>query len=865
MFTFFRRLRARLKYRHFERDLQKEIEIHRTLKRDELEASGVPPDDARWAAARALGNVTQVQEDARSIWIARWMQEVRQDVRYTLTTLRRQPVFCLAVIAVLGFGLGLVSTAHSVVDAMFLRPWQVPNAAQVHFVRSAAPAGSDFATISFPELRYLQQHSRSAEFIGATARAGQAHVFYGPEAFDRVSSVNVSANYFDLLGVRLAAGRAFLPSEDDHTTRVPVAIISEELWANRFDRDPSLIGGSVRIGSVSHTIVGIAPAGFLDPHDSRTGVWRPVTHSLTRTPDDVKRYADPRHATFPYSVITKVADGSTTEQATAELTGLSGQFRRTVDLPVYERRLRDTRPSIGGEEQMVAWLVLGALVLIQLVACANVGNLVLARSLTRQREMAVRLSLGAGRARLVRQLVTEVGVMSLVAAAVGIGLAYLIPSALVPFLPEDAPRAEFFWPGAATTTAALVMAILTALAAGLAPALRATRVNLSVVTGERHGPTIASARLQRVLLGTQVAVAALLLAGAGLFTRAITHASSTDPGFPMREYLEVAIEFPAGSQGPRRAALSQQLQAIVEAGGWPPLTLVDEAPMQARNDRGHFLRSTATGTLHFVPGRNVSGNYFDVIGRPLVAGRMPTAGNELVMNRTAAALLWSGEAPLGRTVVSGFNSQDSETMVVVGIAPDLPSSDFTRIGPVVYRPASDWAALVIVHSRDLRIGDRFNDLVNRLDPGVTATARPLEQTLDDVLEVPRIGSWVGWSIGGIGLTLAMIGAFGVFAQSVETRRREIGIRLALGAGGPQVVRLIVARTQGAVAGGIAAGLGIAAVGAAFLSSQLYGLSPLDPIAYLQVVALMAGSAAVATWIPARRATRVNPVDALRQD
>jgi hypothetical protein len=216
-------------------------------------------------------------------------------------------------------------------------------------------------------------------------------------------------------------------------------------------------------------------------------------------------------------------------------------------------------------------------------------------------------------------------------------------------------------------------------------------------------------------------------------------------------------------------------------------------------------------------------------------------------------------------VISGFTSQDSETKTVVGIAPDLPSSDFTRLDPVAYTLPSPFVSQAMVHTRDLRIADRFNELLGRLEPGVTATVRPLEDTLDDVLEVPRVGSWVGWSIGAIGLTLAMIGAFGVFAQSVESRRREIGIRLALGAGSAQVIRLIVAKTQGTVAAGLAVGLTVAVVGAFWMRSVLYGLSPLDPLAYVQVVTILAGSAALATWIPARRAVRVDPAVTLRCD
>jgi len=865
MFSLLRQLRARLKYRHHSRDLAQELEIHRAMAQGDLEARGLSTADARPVAALALGNTTYAREEARSVWIARWIDQLRQDVRYTLVAFRRQPVFCIAVVSILAVGLGLVSTAHSVVDATFFRPWQVPNGAQVHFVRSNPTGGGDFGMMSFPELRYLQAQAKSVDFIGATIRSGSPRVFYNNEHFDTPQSLSVSANYFDLLGVKLITGRGFLPSEDDLATRRPVAVIGERLWNERFNRDPGVVGRGIRIGSEIHTVVGIAPADFLDPHNSRTEVWRPLTLNVIRTPDDAKAYADPRHRSFSYAIIAKVAAGFTAQQATAELNGLSGQFRKASGLPIYGLQLRDTRPGGGGDTILVGRLVLVALVLIQFVACANVGNLVLARAIGRTREVALRMSLGAGRGRLVRQLVTEVAVLALLAGVLGMGLAFFIPSIVVPWLPQDAPRAEFYWPRGNTFVTAFTMSVITALAAGLIPALRATRVNLSSLSGERHGPTVTAGRLQRGLLATQVAVAALLLAGAGIFTQAVGHAAGTSPGFAMRDFLEVSFVFSTESVGPRRLAFFKALPAALEGDGWPPLAYVGQAPMQERNNSGHFLRADPTTTRHFFPGRNVSDNYFNVIGVPLVAGRMAANGEEIVLNRTAASLLWPGESPLGRTVISGYTSRESQTQVVVGVAPDLPSSDFTRIEPVAYTPISELNAIVIVRSRDPRIGERFNELARRIDSGVTATARPLEASLEDVLFVPRIGSWAGWAIGGIGLTLAMIGAFGVFVQSVESRRREIGIRLALGAGGPQVVRLIVTKTQGAVAIGVAAGLIIAAIGAFWGRSFLYGLSPLDPVAYLQVTALLIASAALATWIPARRATRVNPADTLRAE
>jgi predicted permease len=861
----FRRLRARLKYRQFESDLARELEVHRAMKEDALKSEGVTPVEARSRAALALGNVTLTREDARSIWIARWFQELRQDVRYALAAFRRQPAFSLGVVTILGVGLGLVTTAHAVIDARYFRPWQVPNGSQVYFVRSTAGPGSGFGQMSFPELRYVQANVTTVEHLAATVRSG-ASVFDPDGSALKVSVLEVSGNYFDLLGVRMAAGRGFLPEEDNHTTHVPVAVISEQLWTERFQRDPAIIGRTVRIGRELHTIVGVAPRSFVDPHCCGRGVWRPLSVMLTATPEDAKAYTDPKHRTFSYAIITRLRDGVTPEQATAEISALSHRFRTAAGVPVSGHALRDTRPVSEGADTEIAWIVLGALVLIQLVACANVGNLVLARSIARQREMAVRLSLGAGQGRLVRQLVTEALVLSLCAAFLGVGLAFLIPSIVISRVPGFGLPATYYWPQANTFAVALALSFITALAAGLAPALRATRVQLSVITGERHGPTLSSTRLRRLLLATQVCLAAFLLSGAGILTRAITHASNGDPGFPIREFQQVTVEFPRGSLGPRRAALSEHVRTITQSGDWPPMTFVDTNPIDA-TPYVYSLRPSKDQPDFRVFRRGVSSNYFDVIDVPLLAGRMPAAGrtDEIVINQAAADRLWPETPALGRTVLSRDDGRTSSTLVIVGIAPDMPSVHVAQIEPIVYAPSHGYLTHVLVRSRDPRIGERFNDLVGRLDPGVTASARPAEDSIQDALVAARASQWVAWTIAGIGLLLATIGAFGVFAHAVEERRREIGIHLALGAASAQVVRLVVARTQGSVIVGVACGLVLAVVGAAFARGLLYGLSPFDPVAYAQVAAILTIAAGIATWIPVRRATRVNPAETLRAE
>lgn len=876
MTAFFRRLRARWKYRHFERDLAREIDVHRAMKQDELERSGVATADARAAAARALGNVTLAREDARAIWIARWAEHLWQDLRYALRGLRRQPLFAITAIGILGLSTGLLTTVVLVADATFLRPWRVPDPLAVFYIRPVARLASDLQAVRASEYFFVREQTKAWQGLVMTVDGSEEDLQFANGAVTSAGTLYVSSNYFAALGMPLFMGTGFTAADDDMTAPRDAVIISHRIWREILNSDPAAIGSTVRTLRARErpfTVVGIAPKGFVDGHDSRNEVWMPLPLRFGTTPGARQAYLDPRHS-VPGSMrfVGRLADGVTPSQGLEELIRLSNGYRSSANIEHTRFRLVDTRPiSTGDRDSFYMMLIIaGALLLVQLLACANVGNLLLARALARQREIAVRLSLGAGRMRIVRQLLTESAVLIVIAACLGLAMAFAVPRVVIAVFPEWEQRPEFYGPGVATFLVLIAMAVLCTLVAGLAPALRATGGGLAAVAGNRYGQAPGGVRLRRILLVAQVALATVLLSGAGLLTRGLAHAMSVDIGFPVAEFQELTVDLPgAGNQRARRAAFYKALFDETRAEGWPPVALTEVLPIEdSRNSL--FVQLPAPSGPRFVilRSRGVSANYFEVLGVPLLAGRMPapdSAGREVVLTQLAATLLWPHERPIGKTFATGLDARQAVTRTVVGLVRDLPTRSVVESEPAAYSMTDHFRPLFLVRSHDPGVVSRIRTIAQSLDPVATVSARPLTGMIADSLFFARIGSQIAWSIGAIGLLLATIGAFGVFAYAVEERRREVGIRMALGARAPQVVALVLRNTQTTVAIGLAVGMVLAGAAAPLLRSYLYGLSPYDPIAYAQVAVILAGAAALATWLPARRATRVDPAEALRAE
>ncbi len=873
MFSLLRRLRARLKYRHHERDLAQELEIHRAMAQQDLEARGFSSADASPAAARALGNTTLMREEARSVWIARWLETTWQDVRYAVRGLRRQPMFAVTAVSILGLTAGLLTTVVLFADATMLQPWRVDNPDGLRIIRTTGRTADGFGEMRVPEFLTLRTQIKSWIGIEAAARMGKASVTFEDGLSTQVMALGVSAGYFKTLGVALAAGRTFSAEEENFTSPGRVAIVSHRLWKTYLQGDPLAVGKQFRLNNDMYTLIGVAPSGFIDGFGSTREVWIPFSMWLGRgTPEGRQAFLQAKHDNTSIEFFGRLA-GNGPAAAEAELAQLSAAYRQAAGIDRTRFGVFDTRPisrpgNRGGFWTLV--MLATALLLVQLLACANVGNMLLARSVERRREIAVRLSLGAGKRRIVRQLLVESGVLVVLAVVVAFTIAMVTPTVVWAFVPEWDERPEFYRLSLTTLLAVIAIFALSTLVAGLAPALRATRVALSAAAGDRHGPSRDNVRLRRFLLATQIAIATILLSGAGLLTRSVSNATTMDAGFPLEAYQEVAVTFPsAASSAERRAAFYRELLARTQGPDWPALTLADTTPIFDFSFSRTLRRAGPHGDQLFeVPVRGVSNNYFDVLGLRILAGRMPVQGapvRELALNARAAALLWPGESPLGRTLKIGDRVSELVEVVVVGVVPDLPTTAINVLEPVAYTRSRMYSSLVIVRSTGADVLARLATLADGIEPGTTLSSRSLTEMLDDSLLESRISGWVAGGIGLFALGLAMIGAFGVFAYAVEARRRELGIRLALGARASQVIALVFRTTQSSVAWGLGIGITISAAIAPFFRTQLLGLSPLDPLSYLQVVAVLGSAAALATWIPARRATRVNPADILRSE
>jgi predicted permease len=829
MFLWARRLRARLRYRHFTDD-----------------------------AARALEHTTSMREPARRGWIARGLESVWQDLRYAWRGCARRPWFTAGVVSMLAVGLALATSVFTFGDATFLRRWRVPDAASMAFIRPARPGG-----ISLPELRYLQSHARTMSHVVASVR-GSVTIGDDRGGDDALAAAYVTSNYFEGLRVGMTIGRGFAAGEDD-ITAPNVVVISERVWGEHFDRDASIIGRTIRLSGRPFTVVGVTARGFVDIHGSRYELWLPLGASSI----DRAAFVDPHASQPPLAVVGRLAPGATRGTASAELTALSDSFRHAAGVPSRPLVALDTRPIATGRIDgalQITLLLLAAVLLVQVLACANVGNLLLARGLARERELAIRLAIGAGRTRIVRQLVTEAAVLAALAGILGFALAAAVPSIVFHFITEWPERPEFYTSNATVFAFAASLVLMTTLASGLAPALRVVRRAAAATGIDRHTSDRRARRLRGVLLATQIALATMLLLGASLLTRSISHALAIDPGFPLSEIQTISARFPPGSQGPRRTTFYRALQTQSGRAGLPALAFADAPPFVDRRSVIMVRHpEVSNGSTVMFTSRSISASYFDVTGITLIAGRTFSDDDErreLVVSRMAARQMWGGDDPIGKVVLAGFGTSMAPH-TIVGVAADVPVRSLNEIEPVVYQRTDGFAPVVLVRTSAPAAISAVQAAALAIDPDVTLVARPLADSVRDSLNVAMTAGWIAWMIGGLGLVLAAAGACGAFAFAVEERRKEIGIRLALGARAAQILGLVLASARTAVVGGIMIGGGLAVTVAVVMRRFLYGLSPFDPMAYALVAGVLCLAAGLATWVPARRAVRVDPAVTLR--
>jgi predicted permease len=826
----FRRLKYWLRARRNYADLAEELESHRAM----LEGRG------------AMGNTTLAREDARAVWIWPWLESIMQDLRYALRNLRHQPGFATIAILTLACAIGLNTSLFTVFNAVAIRPWPVPDAGRVVTILELNNRHQPFG---FPleEFQYLRAHSQT--FSGMLATLGGPHVKIDD---GKALSSWVSGNYFSVLGIGMQLGRGFRADEDVVDAPQPVVVVSYKFWHNHLGADPHAVGQQLRIEDVPFTVVGVTGSDFYGTSPEVVDLYVPMAAMPLLRPHEEWLMSFLHNPGFCCSTVAgRLAPGVSRAHAEAEVAVLHQQFRARNHEESHGVLLRGTAFLMNDTPEMafpVFFLMFLAVTLVLLMACANVGNLLLARAAARQREISVRLSLGASRARVIRQLLTESLVLASAAGALGVAAAYWLPTVVFHAMMGDALSVQFV-PDSVVLAYALALSMATCIFFGLAPALH----------GTRSGAIRSRFALRSVLLTAQVALSVVLLVGAGLMTRGVRKARAQDPGFTISGVSIAQFDLPATAYDAARS-LAFFAQLIRDLDG-QTVGLTYLAPLGGnRVVTSFWLPGETRRQGRMVAMQRVNGGYFDVLGIPVVEGRnfepADTGRSFVLVNQTLARRFFDGHA-LGQTLVNG------EPVEIVGIVKDAYTAGLDEISPTVYFPINADSIPTVLFRSTPGAADRISSVARQIDARAGTTFTPLSSNLDKYLQASRAGAAIAEGLGGFALALATIGMFGVFAYWVEQRTKEIGIRMALGARPKQVIRLVLGSSSRAVLIGLALGFAGAAFVSQLLRKLLFGLSPFDPVAYAIVALLLASASLAATFFPARRAITIDPMSALR--
>jgi predicted permease len=881
-------LRALVHRTQAERELDEELRYHVEQQTEQNMRLGMRPEEARAAARRAFGGMEQAKELSRDARGLRWIEELRHDLRYGARMLWKRPGFTFIAVLTLALGIGACTAIFSVVHTVLLRP--LPFAQQEQLVvlwKRDTVAHNPFVELALAEVMDWQEQSRSFTGLAAmpTTAYGYGYVLTGRGEAVQLESAKVTGRFFSLLGVQPAYGRIF--NEDDNRVNGPkVAIISDRVWRERFAADPKIIGQSITLTEAGYTVVGVMPARFEFPKG--VDLWLPFR--ATTAPHLVER----RGATF-LQAIGRLRPGATIAQAEVELntiiSRLAAQYpetraagHRVVITPLAAHLFGDARPAL--------WLLLAATVMLLHIATANIANLSLARATARRREFAVRAALGAGRFRLVRQLLSESLILALFGGAAGVLLAYWLIKLLVHVAPADIPRIEEVGLNVTVLLFGIVVTLLTGVLVGLVPALAASRINLnqtlneggSKISGERS-----CLRARSALVIAEVAVTVVLLIGATLILRSFVKLSNVDLGFDQHNVLTMHLRAQGSRYATpeaRREFYRQLIERLEAQPGVAAASAVLIRPMEGTVgwDTPFMLegQSESEAQKNRVPNFEVvTPHYFRTFGIPIKAGRAFTehdtdrALRAIIVSETMARTLFGpGVDPLGKRLRLGLGLGTGEEshpwLTIVGVAGDVRYRELEDIRFDIYLPFAQWPSAFVNHFavRTTTEPSAMLATVRRevaaLDPTQAVTrVATMDQLVAANMAQPRFSAVLLNWLSGLALLMAAIGIYGVLAVSVAQRTGEFGIRLSLGAQRADILRLVIGQGMRLVAIGLVIGLTASLALSRLMKRLLFGVGANDPSTFVMIAVLLMGVALLAGWIPARRATNVDPLVALR--
>jgi macrolide transport system ATP-binding/permease protein len=883
------RLKALVHRRQLDRDLDDEIAFHLSMRAAKNKAFGTA-DEALYDARRRFGNLENVKEKSREMWTFAALELWWTDVRYAARSLAKNRGFAAVSVLAIALGIGVNTGIFSVFNGVALRLLPVPSAQQMVSVdqifhgKMHRNVHGEPTLVSYSE--YLSYRNNNHVFSGLLAYEPFVVATLGGESPKQLFGSATSCNYFDVLRITLPVGRSFVDADCAAPGANAVAVISDDLWRTSFAADPGIVGKPIRLNRTAFVVVGIAPPGFTGTELVPSAFWVPLTMQESIQPDRGFDFLSDDNLSW-LALLGRLQPGVSLGLARADLSVISALLDQRHPGATGSLVLRPATFLGRPEEHTfvfgVAGIVMTATALVLLVACANVANLLLARASARHKEIALRLSIGASRWRLVRQLLTESLLLALLGGALGSVIAFWsfagISHFVLAHLPHNFPPVALdLAPDWRVLVYAFVLTLLTGIVFGLVPALHATRADLNTaLKQETPGPAGTSRRsglLRSTLVGVQVTVCMVLLLAAALLMRGLYLAQTIDPGFRTEGIASVSFDLRSQGYNDARAGAfqSQLLDHLAAMPGVDGVAQVESAPLSDQHSVTNFSLPGQAGDfdLEF---NHVSPAFFSVLEIPFARGRNFTdleshrGANVAIITEATARQYWPGVDPLGKTIRQGPGRE----LTIVGVARD---TQVARLGegarPYIFLPPGPEPQIrvhLLVHGvAPFRLAETaIRSAIRLVDPDLLVDVTPLADNLEIWRTPSRIVASLSGALGALALLLATTGVYGVASYASSRRVREIGIRVALGAGSREVMGLLLRQVMRPVIIGTSLGIAGCAAVSSVLSKMLFGLHPYDPVAFILVPVLLLAMAVLASYFPARRAMRIDPVRALRHD
>ncbi|MGD0446387.1 MAG: ABC transporter permease [Edaphobacter sp.] len=887
------RIRNLIRRSQIDREIEAELNAHLAMRTEDNIAAGMTPQDARRDATLRFGNPAATKEKVAGADTALGLASLGYDLRFALRQLRKSPGFSAPSVLILGVAIGACTTIFSAVKPILLDPLPYPQSSRLMMLWEMRSSGAPL-DVAFATFRGLTERSHSFDAIavmkpwqpamsGGDQPGGNQTVGSQPERFD---GQRVSANYFQVLGISPIIGRGFQPSDD--VFRGPnVVILSDALWQRRFARDPGIVGTQVRLDDTLYTVIGVMPHNFENVLAPGAELWAPLQYNPS-LPSDGREWGHHLH------MAARLRPDITRQQATSELSsilpalaklnakgydGTGGAPNRILINPLQHEITQAVRPALLA--------VLGAVALILFIACVNVTNLLLARAAQRRAEFSIRAALGAAKARLIRQLLTESLLLAIFGALCGTLIAAGGIKALVALSPPGLPRVNAIGLHGGVFVFALAITTILGIVVGLVPALHATSSSLRAGLEQNSRGSVGSSHTtRRILVIVEISLAFVLLVSAGLLLRSMHHLLSIDPGFDTSHLLTMQIQETGrrfDADAARAQFFSSALESVRQIPGVVSAGLTSQLPLSSdfdvygvevqreNNPRGDgaFRYAVTPGyieTMHIPLRRGRLFNDHDIVGAPTV----------VLINEALAASRFPNQDPIGQHVRMGLDVDhpDRPWATVIGVVGNVKQQSLAAADEdAFYIPTTQWPWVDNVQSLVVRTHGDAASLAPSVRNGIWSIDKD-----QPVIRVATMGSLLATTaaerrfvlvlfefFGITALVLATVGIYGILAGSVTERKREMGVRTALGASRRNILTLVLRQGMTLVAIGAAIGLAAAIFTSQALVPLLFGISKLDPVTYLGVIALLLGVSAIACLIPARRAASANPVDALRAE